>query len=550
MMDDPVERVYRTAIDPRTRKHPGFGYRVEEKEGVRIERDVAVPVRGGLTLYADVFRPAGQTDLPAIICYAPFGKHPHLELGERWAGCDIPFDTLSPETTFEIFDPMRWAKEGFAVCVVDAAGNWFSEGKARYFSQEEAEYGYDVVEWFAEQPWCNGKIGWGGVSYFAMTAWSVAALRPPHLAAILPWDAASDSYRECFFKGGIPSGPLTHNWMLVTGVGLDEVEDMEAGLKNHPLFDHYWSSRVADWSKIEIPVYTATEWGNNLHLRGTVEAWKNLSSPLKFLEINGGKEWASFYSEWAYERQRAFFGQFLKGEANGVEGWSPVRIAVRENGQDWEFRDEQSWPLERVDYRPYYLDTNGGSLAAASPASVADRSYSSLDSEARLNFDLTFAERTEITGNAKLKLWISTDLANDADIFVGIEKLDRDGRIVPFIYSQMYNDGPAAFGWLRASHRALDPDRSTPEQPWHSHQRRDWLVHGEPVPVEVEIWPTNIVFDAGETLRLVVKGSEVHVVPGAEFAIRMWPLHNDGRHVIHSGGQYDSHLLLPVVKPA
>ena len=540
--------VFRPALDPKLGGHPGHGYRTEQRAGVFVERDVAVPIRGGRTLYADVFRSIGAANTPAVICYAPFGKHPHIDLEHVFAGSGIPFDQLSKDTPFEVFDPIRWALEGFAICVIDGVGNWYSDGTARFFSTDEAEAGYDVVEWFAARPWCNGRVGWGGVSYYAMTAWSVAALQPPHLAAILPWDAASDVYRECYFAGGIPSMPLTHSWMLLTGFGLSTVEDMEAGARNHPTFDAYWQSRVAQWSKVEVPTYAVTEWSNNLHLRGTLEAWKQIGSKHKYLDINGGKEWAEFYSDWGFRRQRAFLGEYLKEENNGVANWSAVRIALRQNGQNWQFREESEWPLARTEYRAYYLDAASRSLICAPSSGESTIKYSSTDEEQCATFDLRFDARTEVTGNSKLRIWIATDFSNDADIFVAYEKLDKHGSRVPFIYSQMFNDGPAAFGWLRASHRELDEERSTASRPYHKHERRLWLVHLVPVALDVEIWPTNIIFEQGETLRLIIKGSEVHRAPGAAFAIRHAPLNNDGNHIVHTGGRYDSHLLLPIIE--
>ena len=546
-MSGPFTRIYRPAMHPSTGHHPGFGYRTQEKDGVLIERDVAVEVRSGLTVYADVFRPLRGTDLPAIVCYAPFGKHPHIDLKTAFAGSDIPFDRLSPETPFEVFDPMRWAREGFALCVVDGVGNWYSQGKAEFFSEAEAQAGAAIVEWFARQPWCNGRVGWGAVSYFAMTAWSVAAQRPAHLAAILPWDAASDIYRECMFTAGIPLAPLSHNWMLLTGYGLDEVEDTEAGTREHPLYDDYWKSRVADWSRVVVPTYAISEWSNNLHLRGTLEAWKRIGSERKYLDISGGKEWADFYSEWAYERQRAFLGEFLKGERNGVANWAPVRIALRENGQDWRFREERAWPLPDVQYRALHLDAAGGALLDAPPAAASEARYLSTDPQQSALFQYRFEHRTEITGNVKLRLWLAADGTNDADVFVGLRKLDRDGKVVPFIYSQMFNDGPVAVGCLRASHRELDPVRSRPEQPWHPHERLQWMIHLQPVALEIEIWPTNVILEAGESLQLVVQGTDIHKAPGSRFELRHGPLVNYGNHIVHTGGRFDSHLLLPFV---
>lgn len=540
-----VTRIYRPAVSPEGH-HPGFGYRTETIDGVFVERDVAIPMRDGTTIYGDVFRPEGKTDIPAIVCYAPFGKHPHIDLEAAFAGSDIPVERLSPQTPFEVFDPITWGKEGFAICVVDGTGSWYSEGRAHFFDiEKEATAGYDCVEFFAEQEWCNGKIGWGGVSYYGMTAWSVAALQPPHLSAILPWDAASDSYRETNFHGGIPSA-LIHNWMRITGVGLSEVEDMEAAGPEHPLFDEFWQARVAEWSNVTVPTYAVTEWGNDLHLRGTIQAWREIASTEKFLDITGDKEWAGFYSDWAFTRQREFFGQYLLGEDNGVQSWAPVRIALRERGRDWTFREENEFPLARTEYRTYALDAATGSARATDVAEESSVSYSSTERGAGASFDLRFDEDTEITGYSKVRLWISSDTTNDADVFIGYDRIDVDGNVVPFIFSQMWEEGPAAFGWLRASHRELDEQASTPWQPVHLHQHRQWLIHSVPVPIDVEVWPTNLMFAAGETLRIHVRGTMIHPDPDAPFSSAFITT-NRGEHVLHTGGRFDSQVVLPVI---
>ncbi|MET4538399.1 putative acyl esterase [Arthrobacter bambusae] len=538
-----VQRHYRPAIHPDVVGHPGFGYRTEEVEGVLIERDVMVPLRDGTRLYADVYRVAGEL-VPAIVCYSPFGKHPHIDLG-LFDGAEFPVDKLSEHTPFEVFDPIRWAKEGFAICVVDGVGNWHSEGTAQFFDQQEALAGYDTVEHFAGLEWCNGKVGWGAVSYFAMTAWSVAALNPPHLAAILTWDAASDTYRETNHHGGIPS-TLTHNWMLLTGVGLGQVEDMEATQSEHPLFDEWWQLRVADWSKITVPTYSITEWGNDIHLRGTVQAWREVAAPQKYLDITGGKEWAEFYSDWAFERQRAFLGQFLRAESNGVDDWAPVRIGIRTGGDTWEFREELAFPLERTKYRNYHLDARGASAGHEQVEEEASVSYDSTRQGDGAEFIIRFEEPTEVTGYSKVRFWVSADLHNDADLFVAFERVRPSGEVVPHIFSQMWNEGPAAFGWLRASHRELDPEKSTEWQPYHRHQRRQWLVHGTPVPVDIEVWPTNIMFEAGDSLRILVRGTLIHPDPNAPMATN-YMTRNLGRHIIHTGGKYDSRVVLPLI---
>jgi predicted acyl esterase len=134
------------------------------------------------------------------------------------------------------------------------------------------------------------------------------------------------------------------------------------------------------------------------------------------------------------------------------------------------------------------------------------------------------------------------------DLFVGIQKLDRQGELVPFVFYALLENGPVALGWLRASHRDLDPQRSTPEQPVHTHTREQLLEPGERVPVEVEIWPSSTLFRAGERLRLVVQGQDImrEGLPNAPFA-RHEDTRNKGTHVLHTGGTFDSCLLVPVV---
>jgi hypothetical protein len=155
-----------------------------------------------------------------------------------------------------------------------------------------------------------------------------------------------------------------------------------------------------------------------------------------------------------------------------------------------------------------------------------------------------FAAETEITGPVKLRLWVSSS-GDDADLFAIVRKLDAEGREVTFPGST--GPGfPAAYGWLRVSHRKLDTERSTPFRPFHTHDELRKLAPGEIVPVEVEIWPTSVVFEPGERLVLEVAAhDEPRIAPF---------LHDDPRDricaravTLHTGGRFDSHLLLPVI---
>jgi uncharacterized protein len=134
-------------------------------------------------------------------------------------------------------------------------------------------------------------------------------------------------------------------------------------------------------------------------------------------------------------------------------------------------------------------------------------------------------------------------------LFVAIQKLDERGAPVGFTFYAFYDNGPVALGWLRASHRALDADRSTAWQPVHPHDREEPLPEGEAVALEIELWPSATLFSAGESLRLVVQGSDIYTdaLPNLPFA-RHQRTRNSGSHVLRIGGKYDGHLLVPLVR--
>jgi hypothetical protein len=135
------------------------------------------------------------------------------------------------------------------------------------------------------------------------------------------------------------------------------------------------------------------------------------------------------------------------------------------------------------------------------------------------------------------------------DVFVGLQKLDADGKVVPFPYYAQFDDGPVALGWLRASHRALDPEKSTEHQPVHLHTHEEKLSPGEVVPLDIEIWPSGTRFAAGEGLRLIVQADDINRYPKDKVPVyfRHESSVNKGRHVIHTGGPFESYLLVPVI---
>lgn len=543
---------------PAERGAPPPVYSRKIENGMIIERNVPVRMRDGVEIFADVLRPEDERPVPPIVAWTPYGKHQNgSAIFDPNPGSGVKPGQVSPYATFEGPDPAYWVPRGYAVVNVDIRGMYYSKGDATFLSPEEALDFYDLIEWAGTQPWSNGKVGLSGVSYLAVTQWRVAELHPPHLAAINPWEGWSDTYREVPFHGGIPDTwfwtvRLADSW----GCSTTRVEDIIRETKEHLLFDAFWESKAANLEKITVPAFVVACWADQgLHLRGTLEGFKKISSKQKWLEVHGRKKWAYYYAPDSVKRLQEFFDYFLKGLPNGVTKWPRARLEVREKYFVGEMQGENEWPIARTRYTKLYLDTKTGALKRNPVRRAASCSYDAVaggPGPHRAEFEITFRQTTELIGHMKLKIFMAADDADDMDVFVGVYKFDAKGKFVPFAYYSFFEDGPVALGWLRASHRELDKEKSAEFQPVHTHRRALKLKKGEIVPLEIEIWPSGTLFKAGEKLRLIVQGTDLQ-----KYSKIVHPIYfrhedsaNNGRHVIHAGGRYDSHLLVPVVPRA
>lgn len=531
---------------------PPLKHQIFHDAGMVIERDIAVKMRDGVEIYVDLYRPEGQEKVPVIIGWSPYGKFINGIISYARGKIKYSPGQVTKYSNYEFLDPVNWCRRGFAILAADNRGHWYSKGDGYVEGgPQESLDKYDMVEWAGTQPWSSGKVGIAGVSYFALSQYGVAALRPPHLAAINPWEGFSDPYREKYFQGGIPENQRSARWQLRNLNSTTRVEDIAAMADTHPFYDEYWESKVADLSQIDVPAYVVASWTDQgFHSRGTIRAFQEMSSKQKWLEVHGRKKWEYFLQDDSVERQMKFFEYFLKGVKNDVPAWPKVRLEVRDEYYVGTFRAEKEFPFARTDYRKLYLNAASNSLATAAVSTEAQAKYDPKDDNQRAQFDFVFSETTELTGYMKLHLWVSPIGSDDMDLFVGVEKYDKNGERVKFAFADTKEDGSVALGWLRVSHRELDVKKSTPERPVLLHQRELRLAEGVPVPVEIEIWPSSTRFFAGEKLQLVVQGGDIHKYPGDVLAQRHFSTRNKGQHVIHTGGRYDSYLLIPNIPAA
>jgi len=533
--------------DPVTRfVYPPPAYRVTVENGIRKEVDVPVVLRDGTIIYIDIYRPDGATNIPSIVAWSPYGKFESY--GERLQlPIGVPPGTISTMAKFESPDPGYWCHQGYALINPDVRGSGNSGGEVLCFGRQDGKDGYDLVEWLAKQEWSNGKVGMSGVSWVAMTQWFIAAEQPPHLACIAPWGATSDIYREFVCWGGIPEVGFSNmliRWIRntlhgrVTGTGL--VEDYMAMISDYPLINGYWEDKIPKFENIKIPACWL-----HFHLRGTVEGWRRIDSPKKWLRMERDSQWADFHNPEKLEDLKRFFDRYLKDIHNGWEETPRVRIDVMDACDiDHEImRPEKEFPLARAQYKKLFLDAKAGQLTSEPVEQESSVRYEAV--EGLSTFTITFQEDTELTGYMKLRLWVEAEGAEDMDLFITVQKLDEEGNFIPALL--MDEPHPGFPGKLRVSHRELDEEESTEYQPIHTHRNEQLLKPGEIVPVDIEIWPMSMLWHAGEQLRVVISGHYIREEGWTEPFT--WALRNKGYHIIHTGGKYDSHLLVPVIPP-
>jgi predicted acyl esterase len=564
-----------------------------------VERDVPVPVDDGVVLRADVFRPAGAGRFPVILTYGPYAKGLAFQQGyaDQWQlmvsrHADVARGSTNVHQNWEVPDPEKWVPDGYVCVRVDSRGAGRSPGLLDPYSPRETRDLYECIEWAAAQPWCTGKIGLNGISYYAMNQWHVAGLHPPHLAAMCVWEGAADFYRDGTHHGGILSS-FWLNWydkqvtVVQHGVGergprhpvtgepvagpqtLTEAELAAARvpfgerIRDHPLDGDYYRARSANWRQITVPFLTAANWGGQgLHTRGNFEGFTQAASPHKWLEVHGLEHWTHFYTDYGVDLQKRFFACFLHGDDSGWRDQPPVQLQVRTLG-GFRQRAEYEWPLARTDWRRLYLRPGRQDLSAEEGTDQESVSYQA-DGEG-----ITFTappepRELEITGPVAARLFVSSS-TTDADLFCVLRVFAPDGGEVTFP-GAIDPHTPVAQGWLRLSHRKLDPRLSTPYRPYHSHDEIQPLTPEEVYQGDVEIWPTSVVVPAGYRVALTVRGRDYEVrYPAAprlgSFKNEMTGcgpfLHDDPLdrppHLTHStqtlwhGPGRRSYLLLPVI---
>lgn len=353
-------------------------------ENVELNKNVAIPMRDGVKLYAGIYKPKAEGKFPVILTRLPYGKDEFY--------CEMPVIGK------------YWAKKGYVFVVQDVRGKWNSQGKwdpcySTKGVENEANDGYDTLDWIAKQPWCNGNIGMFGVSYYGSTQWAVAPLNHPNLKCIAPGTTATDIYGTKIYNNGAFCMQTMGKWAYSMNskknnnslrlnpwhLPLRTMDD-EAGVTcdyykdwiRHPSRDPYWDQiNHSKYDQIKIPVL---HWGGwyDVYLKATIDDWlgvrENSESAVarenQWLVIGPiDHEWTTDFTQrigkmdigekgcnWIWDLHQQFFDYWLKGVNNGFAQTPRVRIFVF-GDNEWRYEDE--WPLSRTKYTKYYFNSKG-----------------------------------------------------------------------------------------------------------------------------------------------------------------------------------------------
>jgi predicted acyl esterase len=566
------------------------------------ETDVYVPMRDGVKLCVDIYRPAADEKLPALLAFAIYNKDFQ---GPDMAEAMPPQPAWTPLWTGpqEAGDTHFLTSRGYVHVIGSPRGVGKSEGGG---SREWDSY--DLIEWIAAQPWCDGNVGMVGISGFGAEQFHVAKQQPPHLKAIFPFDPRGaygvlGGFRE-EYPGGVlhlfrylvghfsaihqhkgPPGKLpepreTHWREAMANPDYRMYPNVfnllaQKGQHMPPYFDllidpYDKEEAVArgevDFAKIKVPVYTGSGWYGytyKTHLNGAQSYFANIDAPKKLM-FTGPAHLERPFRAFHHEILK-WYDHWLKGIDTGVMREAPVKFWVMGENK---WREAGDWPLPETEWTKLYL-RNWERLTPEpfTPASVdqftpPDAFVQMPPSQTTVIQKLRYlteplAHDTLIAGPAVLNLFAAID-QDDTNWIVVIKDVGPDVSVMTVREGERelpknLPEREVTRGWLKASHRALDPKRSKPWKPWHPLTRaaRKPVVPGEITEYAIEIMATANLFRRGHRICLEITSLDLPTgVAGATNAEYV-PYHicssKTVLHRIYHDANRPSHLLLPVI---
>ncbi|KAM0551721.1 hypothetical protein ACHAPJ_008288 [Fusarium lateritium] len=523
-----------------------------------FEEDQVLTLRDGTRIRADIFRPKTEDKVPAIVMWGPYGKSGNgiLNLSEMPLRAGVPESQLSGYEDFEGLDPAEWVPKGYAIINVDPRGVNDSEGDIRWWGTSEGQDGYDAIEEIAKLPWCTGKVGMAGNSWLALSQYFIAAEQPPSLVCIAPLEGLSDPSREETLRGGIYN-PSFSTSIAESFSGRGEQENWTGILQGVFESNEYIGDKRARIDKIRIPSYIGASYSTTLHTTGSLRAFEEIDHEKKWLVLHSTQEWYDLYSDERTQDLSKFFDHYLRGIENDWQGTAPVRMAFLNYSKpgvvNQEYKD-LPWHLPSAHTQQLYFNANG-SLSTERPAPSSTLEYQA-DTSDKLSFSYKFPCKTTITGPSTVVINIASPDHDDLDVYTQVYKADVNGKILTNLniplpeglsneaIEKATNNrifrywGPE--GFLRASRRHVSPEFSGKTWKTLSYGRPEFVTPSESVKLEIQLWPTGIVFEKGEQLILRISGEQlgIPVFPNLSKPVNG----NKGKHIVQVGGEAGAYL--------
>lgn len=568
------------------------------------ELDVMVTMRDGVKLAVDIYRPDVPGKVPALYSCSMHNK----DLQRPGLAEAIPPQPAHSSLWFGILeagDSKRFVAEGYAHVVAQQRGSGKSEGE---IMQGEWDH-YDVIEWIAAQPWCDSNVGMAGISAFAGEQWRAAVQQPPHLKAIFPYDACS-AYGEVgirdFHPGGVLQtmfflldvfscvhesrdvpqtlpGPLESMWeeamnnpdyrMYVNLYNIITQKGQRSGALFHTLINPYENEGVVEKSeerfrKIKVPFYTgsgAYAYTYKMHWQGAQHYFQNVDAPKKLL-FTGPAHLSRPFSSY-HDEIIKWYDYWLKGKNTGIMDEPPVKYWVM-GANKW--RTGTDWPLPETQWTKYYLGS-WERLATEAPVSPDMTQTVDLAPDAFVQMPPTkttkieklrymtepLAEDVLVAGPISLTFHASIDqedtnwivILKDVGPDVSVQTAREGERNIP----DDLKERELTRGWLKASHRALDADRSKPWAPFHKLTRKAHkpVVPGEINEYRIEILATANQFNKGHRICLEITSLDLPTGVAGLSNVEYIPYHvcssKTVLHKIYHDASHPSHLLLPII---
>ena len=506
-----------------------------------------LPMRDGIKLATDLYKPEGEERLPVILIRTPYNKEGNAAIGAEGV------------------------KRGYVIVVQDCRGRFASEGENLPFHNDKAD-GYDTIEWVAKQPWCNGKIGtWGG-SAVAITQFQMLASGTDKISAQFLTVGAPNLY-DVVYIDGVFRKSLVEDWLRMARWSPHALPLWVA----HPIYDEYWRERDASrhYKKAVPAVHVGGYW--DIFAQASIEAFVGYQ---KHGDRNARAKQKLVFGPWAHGVLSAKVGELTfprsnkpPGSAHDAFSWFDFTLKddtsklasqpavtyyvlgdvtdAKAPGNEW--RTAEQWPPVKATDTKYYLHKSRelsrnepahseplsyvydpanpvptvGGIQLSIPAGPMDQKSVESRDDVLVFTSAPLTAPLEVTGRVRAKIWISTDVP-DTDFIARLCYVYPDGR--------SFN---LCEGAIRARFR-------------EGRDQETLLKPGKIYPVEIDLWSTSVIFNTAHRLRLQITSSSAPGYdpnPNTGAAFRSNSETRKATIKLYIDADHPSHLTLPIVTP-